>query len=237
MRHRKNLRKLGKTSKHRQAMLRNMVTDFFKLGHIKSTDIKLKELKRYAEKLITLAKRGTLHARRLAAAKIRDKEVLKKLFEEIAPHFNERPGGYTRIIKLGYRKGDSAPISMIELLEEEYTIKPVKKAKPKKAKKAKPADKEEATASKSTKKESAEELGLIESEAETQTEEASSEQEPPPEKKAETKAEAKAEAKTADETPPEEETAQEAKAEEASSEQEPPEETKADAEQEKKDKE
>ena len=127
MRNRRLGRKLGKDSKHRKAMFRNMATALFDHGHIRTTDMKAKELRRYAEKLITIAKKDTLHARRQAAAVIRDKTVLKKLFDEIGPHFKDRPGGYTRIVKLGIRKGDSAPISYIELVPEEY--------KPKKAKK------------------------------------------------------------------------------------------------------
>ena len=159
MRHKRIGRKLGVTTKHRKAMFRNMVTDFFRFDKIKTTDTRAKELRRIAEKLITLAKDGSLHKRRQAAAYIRDNEVLKKLFDEIAPKFKDRPGGYTRITKLGFRRGDSSPVSIIELVEEDY--------KPKKKKaKATPKKKEtEATAkAKSSKKESAEDLGLIEEE-------------------------------------------------------------------------
>ena len=127
MRNRRLGRKLGKDSKHRKAMFRNMATALFDHGHIRTTDMKAKELRRYAEKLITIAKKDTLHARRQAAAVIRDKTVLKKLFDEIGPHFKDRPGGYTRIVKLGIRKGDSAPISYIELVPEEYKPKLAKK--------------------------------------------------------------------------------------------------------------
>lgn len=159
MRHKRIGRKLGVTTKHRKAMFRNMVTDLFRYDKIKTTDTRAKELRRIAEKLITLAKDGSLHKRRQAAAYIRDNEVLKKLFEVIAPKFKDRPGGYTRIIKLGFRKGDNSPISIIELVEEEF--------KPAKKKKAKAAPKKQETTAKakSGKKESAEELGLIEEKA------------------------------------------------------------------------
>ncbi len=159
MRHKRIGRKLGVTTKHRKAMFRNMVTDFFRFDKIKTTDTRAKELRRIAEKLITLAKDGSLHKRRQAAAYIRDNEVLKKLFDEIAPKFKDRPGGYTRITKLGFRRGDSSPISIIELVEEDY------KPKKKKAKAAPKKKETEATAkAKSSKKESAEDLGLIEEE-------------------------------------------------------------------------
>ncbi len=164
MRHKRIGRKLGVTTKHRKAMFRNMVTDFFRFDKIKTTDTRAKELRRIAEKLITLAKDGSLHKRRQAAAYIRDNEVLKKLFDEIAPKFKDRPGGYTRITKLGFRRGDSSPISIIELVEEDYKPKK-KKAKAAPKKKETQASETEATArAKSSKKESAEDLGLIEEE-------------------------------------------------------------------------
>jgi large subunit ribosomal protein L17 len=165
MRHKRIGRKLGVTTKHRKSMFRNMVTDLFRFDRIKTTDMKAKELRRIAEKLITLAKEGTLHKRRQAAAYIRDKDVLKRLFDEIAAKFKDRPGGYTRIIKLGFRKGDNTAVSIIELVEEEY--KPAKKKKAKTtAKKEQPKTAETGAKGKpkarSSKKESAEELGLIE---------------------------------------------------------------------------
>lgn len=164
MRHKRIGRKLGVTTKHRKAMFRNMVTDFFRFDKIKTTDTRAKELRRIAEKLITLAKDGSLNKRRQAAAYIRDNEVLKKLFDEIAPKFKDRPGGYTRITKLGFRRGDSSPISIIELVEEDYKPKK-KKAKAAPKKKETQASETEATArAKSSKKESAEDLGLIEEE-------------------------------------------------------------------------
>ncbi len=165
MRHKRVGRKLGVTTKHRKSMFRNMVTDLFRFDRIKTTDMKAKELRRIAEKMITLAKEGTLHKRRQAAAYIRDNDVLKKLFDVIAAKFKDRPGGYTRIIKLGFRKGDNTAVSIIELVEEDY--KPAKKKKAKASpKKEQPKTTEAAAKEKpkarSSKKESAEELGLIE---------------------------------------------------------------------------
>lgn len=115
-------------------MFRNMVTSFLQHEKITTTDAKAKELRSIAEKMITLGKKGDLHATRQAAAYIRDKKVVTKLFTEIAPRYAERPGGYTRIIKLGIRPGDTAPVSVIELVEAEMT--PKKAAKPAPAAKA-----------------------------------------------------------------------------------------------------
>ena len=116
MRHRKKGRKLQRTASHRRAMLRNLATSLFRHERIETTTAKAKELRPYAERLITLARRGDLHARRLVARKIQDREVLGKLFDEISPRYAERSGGYTRILKLGNRKGDAAEISLIELV-------------------------------------------------------------------------------------------------------------------------
>jgi large subunit ribosomal protein L17 len=116
MRHRKSGRKLGRDSAHRKAMLRNMVTSLFEHGVIRTTDQKAKELRRLAAKMVTLGKRDSLHARRLAAKTVRSRAVLVKLFDEIAPGFTERHGGYTRIIKLGRRRGDNAEMAVIELM-------------------------------------------------------------------------------------------------------------------------
>ena len=116
MRHRKKGRKLQRTASHRRAMLRNLATSLFRHERIETTTAKAKELRPYAERLITLARRGDLHARRLVARKIQDREVLGKLFDEIASRYAERPGGYTRILKLGNRKCDAAEISLIELV-------------------------------------------------------------------------------------------------------------------------
>jgi len=109
-------RKLGVKSAHRQAILRNLVTDLFKYGRIQTTDCRAKEARKEAEKMITLAKRGDLHARRQALAYIKDEDVVTKLFEEIAPKYEERQGGYTRILKLGPRKGDVAEAVFLELV-------------------------------------------------------------------------------------------------------------------------
>jgi large subunit ribosomal protein L17 len=117
MRHRKKGRKLNRTASHRRATLRNMATSLFRHGRIETTTAKAKELRPFAERLVTLAKRGDLHARRLAARKIQDRQVLGSLFDEIGPRFAERPGGYTRILKLGNRKGDAAEMSLIELVD------------------------------------------------------------------------------------------------------------------------
>jgi len=133
MRHRKAGLKLNRTSSHRDAMFRNMVTSLFKHQRIRTTDVKAKELKRWADNLITLAKRGDLHARRQALSIVREKEVVHKLFAEAAKHYGDRSGGYTRVTKLGRRPGDAAPISMIELVLSEGD----KKKKTKKKKKAK----------------------------------------------------------------------------------------------------
>ncbi len=117
MRHRKKGRNLSRTPSHRKAVLRNLATSLFRHERITTTTAKAKELRPYAERLITLAKRGDLHARRLAGRKIADREVLGKLFTDIGPRFTERPGGYTRVLKLGHRKGDAAEMSLIELVQ------------------------------------------------------------------------------------------------------------------------
>lgn len=116
MRHRKKGRELSRTATHRKALLRNLATSLFRHERIETTTAKAKELRPYAERLITLARRGDVHSRRLAGRKIQDREVLGKLFKDIAPRFGERPGGYTRILKLGHRKGDAAEMSLIELV-------------------------------------------------------------------------------------------------------------------------
>ena len=118
MRHRKSGRKLNRTSSHRKAMMRNMVTSLLDHERIETTDAKAKELRGLADRMITLGKRGDLHARRQALSVIRSKSVTAKLFDELAERFRDRPGGYTRVIKLGNRVGDAAPVSIIELVEE-----------------------------------------------------------------------------------------------------------------------
>jgi large subunit ribosomal protein L17 len=108
--------KLGKTTSHRRAMFRNMVTSLFKSERIQTTEPKAKEVNRIAEKLITLAKRGDLHARRQVLAFVNDEKVVGKLFDTIAPKYEGRPGGYTRIIKVGARRGDAAEMVILELV-------------------------------------------------------------------------------------------------------------------------
>lgn len=116
MRHRKAGLKLNRTSSHKNAMFRNMVTSLFKHERIRTTDTKAKGLRKWADHLITLAKRGDLHARRQALSIVREKNVVYKLFDEAAERFGSKSGGYTRIIKMGRRPGDAAPVSMIELI-------------------------------------------------------------------------------------------------------------------------
>ncbi len=147
MRHRKSGKTLGRNTSHRKAMMRNMVTSFFDLEKITTTDARAKELRKMAEKLITMARRGDLHSRRLVLQVVRDNKTVAKLFDVIAPRYTDRPGGYTRIIKLGHRAGDNAALSMIELVEEEVVAKPKKKKAPaKKAAKKVEAPVEEAVA-------------------------------------------------------------------------------------------
>jgi len=117
MNHRKTGRKLSRTSAHRKALLRNMVTSLFEHEQIRTTDAKAKELRGVADRMITLGKRGTLHARRQALQTIRSKEVTSKVFDELADRYRERSGGYTRVIKIGQRAGDAAPMSIIELVD------------------------------------------------------------------------------------------------------------------------
>ena len=116
MRHRNKGRKLSRTASHKKATMRNLASSLFLHERIETTTAKAKELRPYAERLITLARRGDLHARRLAGRKIHDRDALGKLFDDIAPRYTERPGGYTRILKLGNRKGDAAEMSLIELV-------------------------------------------------------------------------------------------------------------------------
>jgi large subunit ribosomal protein L17 len=129
MRHRNAGVKLNRTTSHRQAMFKNMVTSLFKYDRIRTTDVKAKELRRWAEHIITLAKRGDLHARRQVMAIVQEKDVVHKLFESADKRFGTLNGGYTRIIKIGRRPGDAAPISLIELIATEPAVKPKKKAK------------------------------------------------------------------------------------------------------------
>ena len=121
MRHRKSGRRLGRDSAHRKALFRNMVTSLMQHERIQTTDAKAKELRGIADRMITLGKRGDLHARRQAAAVLRDKSITSKVFGELADRYRERPGGYTRIIKVGSRVGDAAPVSIVELVDRSET--------------------------------------------------------------------------------------------------------------------
>ena len=116
MRHRKAGRKLNKKPAHRKAMFGNMVTSLFRHERIQTTTPKAKELRSVADKMVTLAKKGDLHSRRLAAKLVNDPEVLAKLFGELGSRFDARPGGYTRVMHVGKRRGDNAPMSIIELV-------------------------------------------------------------------------------------------------------------------------
>jgi len=136
MYHGKAGRKLGRTSSHREAMFRNMVTSIIKYESIRTTDTIAKEVRKLADRMITLGKRGDLHARRQALAVVRDKEMVAKLFGELSERFRNREGGYTRIVKVGYRFGDNAPVSILEYISDE---KKKEKAKPKKTKASKEA--------------------------------------------------------------------------------------------------
>ena len=122
MRHLKSGRQLSRNSSHRWALMRNLITALLREEKIKTTDPKAKELRRWVDRVITLGKRGDLHARRQAAAIIFDKAVVIKLFVSIGPRFKDRPGGFTRIIKLGIRHGDAAQIALIELVGGEANV-------------------------------------------------------------------------------------------------------------------
>jgi ribosomal protein L17 len=132
MRHNVGHRKLGRLTEHRIALLRNQAAALIRHEHIETTMPKAKELRPFVERLITIAKRGVaagdangkaLHARRLVAAELADKAVVSKLFEEVAPRFAERPGGYTRILRIGFRRGDAAEVAQVELVGSEYNPK------------------------------------------------------------------------------------------------------------------
>ncbi len=127
MRHRRAGIKLNRTTSHRNAMFRNMVTSLFKHDRIRTTDAKAKELRRWADHVVTLAKRGDLHARRQVLAILREKQVVHKLFEEVQDRFGSVRGGYTRVVKVGHRAGDAAPLSLVELVTAEPPKKKAKK--------------------------------------------------------------------------------------------------------------
>lgn len=124
MRHRKANPKLGRTTAHRKAMIRNMVTSLLREERVMTTVPKAKEARRIAERVITVAKRGGLHNIRQAARVVKDRDVLKRLFDVVAPRYATRPGGYTRILKTGYRAGDNAPLSILELIDSDRAVVP-----------------------------------------------------------------------------------------------------------------
>ena len=147
MRHNLGYRKLGRTKEHRRALLRNLATDLFRHERLTTTLPKAKELRPYAEKLITLARRDDLHSRRLVLGQIFDKSVVKKLFDTLGPRFTARPGGYSRILKLGPRPGDGADMAIVELVGSEPVFKKQKdEKKARRDRKAKVRDKEVAEA-------------------------------------------------------------------------------------------
>ncbi len=180
MRHQQSGRKLGRTAAHRKMLYRNLVTALFAHERIQTTVVKAKEARSVAERLITFAKRGDLHARRMAARKINDPAVLQKLFEEIGPRYAERPGGYTRIMRVdGARKGDGAELAILELVDSTARPKSLDTKKRQKARKILKA--EEKAEAKAALQEAAEELAaaeeteVVEPVEETDTDEASEE--------------------------------------------------------------
>ena len=134
MRHLKTGRKLGRNSAHRHAMFRNMVTSLIVHGRVRTTDAKAKELRRYADRMITLGKQQTIAARRRARRFVRTDAALARLFNELAPLFAQRPGGYTRITKVAARRGDAAPLSVVELTEQPVVAKSAEPSKDAKSK-------------------------------------------------------------------------------------------------------
>ena len=119
MRHQKTGRKLSRRKSHRTAMLANLAASLIKRGSVRTTEAKAKEVRPFVERLITFAKRGTLHDRRIVYSRLRDGDAVRKLFEEVGPTFTDRHGGYTRILKLGFRHGDNSPMSLIQIIDEE----------------------------------------------------------------------------------------------------------------------
>lgn len=206
MKHKIGFNRLGRKASHRKSLHRNMTTSLFRYERIKTTKAKALAIRRTAEKMITRAKEDSVHNRRIIGKDIKDKEILAKLFTDLGPRYKERPGGYTRILKLGYRQGDAAEMVLLELVEEEVADQ--KKGKKKTAKKAKvekkPAEKAEKPAKAAEPVEEAE----AETEAEVKTEEPAGEETPA--EKAEESVESAA--------PAEEEKAEEAAADESSEE-------------------
>ena len=159
MRHRHGLRKLNVTSSHRLAMLRNMANSLLRHEAIKTTLPKAKELRRVVEPMITLGKQATLANRRLAFNRLRDRDIVVKLFDELGPRYAKRPGGYLRILKMGFRLGDNAPMAYVELLDRPDGTSPEVKAGPetkKRGESKKSADAKVASESKKSSKKAAE---------------------------------------------------------------------------------
>ena len=129
MRHRKSGRKLNRNSSHRKAMFKNMAASLFEHEMIRTTLAKAKELRRNAEPLITLAKKDSVANRRLAFSRLRDRDVVTKLFEELGPRYEKRPGGYLRILKCGFRTGDNAPMAIVELVNRPVIAEEVEESK------------------------------------------------------------------------------------------------------------
>src|SRR5213596_366714 len=142
MRHRNAHRKLSRNTSHRRALLRNLVTSFLEHGRLMTTLPKAKEIRPLAEKMITLGKRDDLHARRQVQAYLLKEAIAKRVFDTIAPRFADRPGGYSRIVKLGYRKGDGADLAIIELIGSELEAKKAERAEKAKEKESKKPAKE-----------------------------------------------------------------------------------------------
>jgi large subunit ribosomal protein L17 len=166
MRHRKNIAKLGRTAAHRKATLSNLASGLFERKHIETTEAKAKAVRPFAERLITLAKKNTVHARRLAFSVLHRKDVVKILFDDIAPQFKDRNGGYTRVVKLGQRMGDGAHVAILELVgfdtaSKKHKEKEAKKeeTKKKKTKDAKSESAPETKPKKEEKKEKGKESG------------------------------------------------------------------------------
>lgn len=134
MRHLVSGRKLSRRKGHRTAMLANLAASLIKNGRVKTTDAKAKEVRPFVERMVSFAKRGDLHARRIALSRLKDTDAVKKLFDEIGPRYTSRFGGYTRILKLGFRQGDNSPVSLIEFVGEEISKKSSAKSKTKKKK-------------------------------------------------------------------------------------------------------
>jgi large subunit ribosomal protein L17 len=134
MRHLKSGRRLGRSSAHRSALYRNLVASLITHDRIRTTDAKAKEVRRFADRMVTLGKQGTLAARRRAAAFIRNPNAVRRLFADVSPRFADRAGGYTRIVKLGFRQGDAAQMSLIELTGTSASIEATKKKRPRRPK-------------------------------------------------------------------------------------------------------